>query len=194
MESGQREVTLYTPGKMYTGHMDMANDSVRTTDFFNSSNIYWKNPAERSFEDAVLLHNARVVLDGDVKLSDFNKVQVRLSEVVFFFDGLARSGDKTEQLRAATLLAKTKEETSRIHLMTRSHGSSFFYISGNFYGLFKSKTSLRFIAITEATVTHFSQLGEKWQKRPITIDHAFVGASVRHIESCTFSAKPVTRP
>ena len=187
MQISQREITLYTPGKVYTGHIDMANESVRTIDFFNSANLYWKNPAEKSFDDAVLLHNAKILLTGDVKLSDFPKVQLRLSEVIFFFDALKKSGDAKEKLRAATLKAKTNEETSVIHAVTYSNGDAFYYITGVFYGLFKSKSALRFMPLTEATVTRVHWVEDKWQKQRIALEHAFVGISIRHIEACSFA-------
>jgi hypothetical protein len=189
MEAGQREITLHTPGKVYTGAIDMANSSVRTTDFFNSASLYWKNPAEKSFDDALLLHQARIILEGDTKLSEFGKLQLRLADVVFFFDELKQSGDEKEKLRAATLKARTKEETSLLQAITHTHNNSFFFITGVFYGLFKSKSNLRFMPLTEATVTKVIWQDGRWQKQKIAIGHDFVGISIRHIESCTFAER-----
>ena len=62
MDINQRKVTIYTPGKMYSGYIDIASESQRTIDIFNSANVYWKDPNERSFDDSLLLRNASIVL------------------------------------------------------------------------------------------------------------------------------------
>lgn len=189
MEISQRKITLYTPDKVYVGYIDIANESLRTTDIFNSSSIYWKDPKERSFEDALLLNNASIILEGNTKLGDFDKLQVKLSDVLFFHDSLENLGDSMEKKRAGHLKLKTKESTSLVNVVTHSRGGSFFYIKGTFFGLFKSKSNHRYIPITEANVVQIIRSSEKWQKKRIIVEGGFVGISTQHIEACTFFEK-----
>ncbi len=187
MEISQKKITIYCPDKIYSGHMDVGNLSLRTIDIFNSSNIYWKDPAERSFDDALLLYNATILLEGNTKLGDYAKLQIKLQDIIFFYDSLENVGDSMEKKRAAHLKVKTKESTSLAHIITHTQGHGFFYITGMFYGLFKSKSKSRYIPLTQANVVHVTRVGDKWQKKIIKIDGGFVGISTRHIEACTFS-------
>ncbi|SDO72552.1 hypothetical protein [Desulforhopalus singaporensis] len=189
MNEEQREITLHTPNKIYTGFVDVGAKAMRTIDIFNSANMYWKNPAERSFDDALLLHRAKISLDGGVKIGEFSKVQIRLVDIILFIDSLGQTGCQTEKVRAAALKQKTKEETSTVQILTRAWGGSFYYIRGTFYGLFKSKSSKRYVPITQANVQKITRTGEKWQKSELVIDNAFVGVSTSHIEACAFGAK-----
>lgn len=187
MEHAQRKITIYTPDKVYRGYIDVQNDSLRTIDIFNSSNLYWKDPAERSFEDALLLNNASIMLEGKTKLGEFSKLQVRLADIMFFHDSLENLGDSMEKKRAAHLKSKTKESASMVHIITHTRGDSFFYVTGTFFGLFKSKSKYRYIPITKANVVKVIRHGEKWQKQEVKLDGGFVGISTSYIEACTFT-------
>jgi hypothetical protein len=167
--------------------MDIGNQSLRTIDILNSSNIYWKNPAERSFDDALLLYNATILLEGNTKMGEYAKLQIKLQDIIFFYDSLENVGDSIEKKRAAHLNVKTKESTDLSHIITLTQGHGFFYITGMFYGLFKSKSNSRFIPLTQANVVHVTRGNERWQKKVIKIEGGFVGISTRHIEACTFS-------
>ena len=52
-ESIQREVVLFTPNKKYPGKIDLKNDDIRTIDQLNNATIYWKDPNQKSFDDAI---------------------------------------------------------------------------------------------------------------------------------------------
>lgn len=182
----QRAVTIITPGKMYSGFIDIPNEALRTVDIFNSANVYWKDAAEKSFEDALLLHDATVILEGNTRLCKLSRVQVRLVDVVCFFDGLETTGDHREKIRAATLKSRTGEETSSVNIITHCRGGVFYYITGLFYGLFKSKSKQRYIPLTQSTVTAVLRVGDGWQKKKIALPGSFVGVSTQHIESCSF--------
>jgi hypothetical protein len=186
---GQRKITFFTPDKIYTGYIDVGNESLRTIDIFNSSNMYWKDPAERSFEDAFLLNNASITLEGNTKLGDFGKLQVKLADVLFFHDSFENLSNQMEKKRAETLKMKAKESTTPVHIFTHLRGDMFFYITGMFYGLFKSKSNHRFIPITQVKVVQLVRCDGKWQKRNIPIEGGFIGVSIEHIEACTFSDK-----
>lgn len=187
MEINRRKITIYTPHKVYRGDIDIANESLRTIDIFNSANFYWKDPTEKSFNDALLINNASIFLAGNIKLGEFVKLQVKLADIIFFHDSLENFGDGMEKKRAAFLMQKTKENASQVHIITHTRGETFFYISGTFYGLFKSKSNYRYIPITQVSVVEVIRSNDKWQKKTIPIEGGFVGVSTEHIEACTFS-------
>lgn len=186
-ESIQREVLLYTPNKKYTGKIDLKNDGIRTIDQLNSSTIYWKNPAEKSFDDAVLLYDVDVAVHGVEKLTSFKKLQIRLSDIIFFTDRLETSGDMAEKQRAQTLSAKAKDELAKAKIITEMRGDSFFFIFGTFHGLFKNKTKQRFFPLTEVKLYEVLRTGTKWDRIEVDLGNSFIGLSSNHIESCTLS-------
>ncbi len=186
-ESVQREVILFTPNKRYTGKIDLKNHDIRTIDQLNSSTIYWKNPAEKSFNDAVLLHDVDISVHGVDKLTSFKKLQIRLSDIMFFTDRLEASGDTAEKMRAQTLSAKAKDERAKAKIITEMRGDSFFFIFGTFHGLFKNKTKQRYFPLTEVKIYEVIRTGEKWDRIEIDLGNHFIGLSSNHIEACTLS-------
>ncbi|MBT8328362.1 MAG: hypothetical protein HKP52_06275 [Desulfofustis sp.] len=186
-ESIQREVVLFTPNKRYTGKIDLKNDGIRTIDQLNSSTIYWKNPAEKSFDDAVLLYDVIVSVHGIDKLTSFKKLQVRLSDIILFTDRLEASGDAAEKQRAQTLSAKAKDELAKAKIITEMRGDSFYFIFGTFHGLFKNKTKQRYFPLTDVKVYEVLRTGSKWDRIEIELGNTFIGLSSNHIESCTLS-------
>jgi len=186
MGETQRAVTIFTPGKTYEGFIDVPNDSLRTIDIFNSNILYWKDPAEKSFDDALLVNDATVTLEGNTRLAKLSRVQVRLVDVLFFFDSLSDSGDRMEKIRAATLKSRSGEETSSVKIITHLRGDAFYYISGIFYGLFKSKSKQRYIPLTQPSITAVLRVADGWQKKKIALPSSFVGVSTSHIEACSF--------
>ncbi len=186
MGINQRTVTIFTPNKTYSGKVDVPNESLRTIDLFNAANIYWKDPSEKTFEDALLLNDASIILEGNTRLCLLSKVQVRLADVLFFADTLGDSGNRLEKIRAATLKCRSGEDTSTVNIITHTRGDTFFCISGVFYGLFKSKSKQRYIPLTMPTVTAVIRGASGWQKRKIPVGGSFIGVSTRHIEACSF--------
>ncbi|MEJ2057050.1 MAG: hypothetical protein P8X39_04345 [Desulfofustis sp.] len=184
----QRPVILYTPNKIYAGNIDLKNDEIRTIDQLNSSTIYWKNPAEKSFNDAILLYDVEVSVHGADKFTSFKKLQLRLSDIIFFTDQLQSSGDSSEKLRAQTLSAKAKDERAQAKIITEMRGDSFFFIFGTFHGLFKNKTKQRFFPLTDVKAYEILRTGGKWERIEINLSNQFIGLSSNHIESCSLSA------
>lgn len=186
-DSVQREINLFTPNKRYSGKIDLKNDDIRTIDQLNSSTIYWKNPAEKSFDDAILLYDVEVSLHGAGKLASFNKLQIRLSDIIFFSDSLKKTGTDAEKMRAKTLSTKAKDELARAKILTEMRGDSFFFISGTFHGLFKNKTKQRYFALTNVKVYEIVRTGDKWERNEVSVGNEFIGVAADHIESCTLS-------
>ncbi len=185
-DATKREVNLYTPNKIYTGMIDIKSERIRTIDLLNSSNLYWKDPAQKSFDDSVLLSDVKVTIQGNKTLASFNKLQLRLSDIIFFSDGLYKTGNSTEKLRARTLSQKSHEKMSTARILTRMRGDTFYLIVGVFHGLFKSKSKQRYFPLTEAKVHEIMRTGAKWETREIDIGNQFIGLSTNHIEACSF--------
>lgn len=186
MDNSKRCITIFTADKIYSGHIDIPNESFRTIDIFNSANTYWKDPSEKSFDDSLLLYEAHVSLDGNTRLGDYDKLQLKLSDVHFFYDLMESMGDDREKARAATMIAKTNEQSSKVQLFTHASGNSFYYITGLFYGLFKSKSKSRYIPVTDPMVTEVVRTGETWKKKKVAVKSSFLGIAIEHIEACSF--------
>ncbi len=185
-DTTKREVHLYTPNKLYTGMIDIKSERIRTIDLLNSSNLYWKDPAQKSFDDSILLSDVKVTIQGNKTLASFNKLQLRLSDIIFFSDGLYKTGNSTEKLRARTLSQKSHEKMSTARILTRMRGDAFYLIVGVFHGLFKSKSKQRYFPLTETKVHEILRTGTKWETREIDIGNQFIGLSTNHIEACSF--------
>lgn len=185
-DSVQREIVLFTPNKKYSGKIDLKSDDMRTIDQLNSSTIYWKNPAEKSFDDAIQFYDVDVSIQGAGKLSSFKKLQIRMADIIFFSDRLKKSGVSSEKQRAKTLSVKSKDDVAKIRLLTEMRGDSFYYIQGTFHGLFKNKTKQRFFPLTQAKVYEVIRTGDKWERLEIDIGNDFIGISSSHIEACSF--------
>jgi len=187
-DTSKRKVILYTPNKIYSGIIDVNSETTRTIDLLNSSNLYWKDPAEKSFSDSILLHQATVTIEGNMVLGTFPKLQLRLSDIIFFADGLSKSGDSTEKKRAATLSAKSLEKVTTVRLLTRTRGDSFYLITGVFFGLFKSKSQHRYLPVTQVRINEITRTGDKWSNNKIDIVNDFIGIATKHIEAFSFIA------
>ena len=138
----QRKVVLVTSlGKKYYGNVDVPNETLRTTDLFNSNAIYWKDPSEKCFENAILLHDVQLVIDDSPVRVQFDRIQVRLKEIVYFHDDVPEITDEKEKMRASTMVQKTQEQVQTVTIITTRVANSFYNLSGTFFGLFKKKQS-----------------------------------------------------
>ena len=182
----ERKIVMVTSmGKKFRGFVDIPNASLRTTDLLNSANIFWKDPSEKCFENAVLMHNVQLVLDETSVCSKFDTLQVKLSEIIYFHDDLETIGDEKEKMRASTMVQKTKENIQRVTIVTTEVSNSFYNISGTFFGLFKKKSNDKFIPLTDVAITEIYKKEGKWFQRQIELPHKFICISTSHIEAMT---------
>lgn len=165
--------------------MDLQNVGMRTLDLLNSSNIYWKDPKDKSFNDSILLYDGIIEIEGGKRLSKFKKMQIRLSDIIIFTDKLSTSGSDTEKIRAKTLSDKNSEKESQVKIITRMCGDAFFIIQGSFYGLFKNKSQQRFLPLTKPSVKEVLRTGADWSVKEVDVGTSFIGLSTNHIESCS---------
>ena len=185
LEQPKRQVAFYTPNKLYRGKIDIQNGDMRTLDLLNSSAIYWKNPKNKSFTDSIMLYDAIVELQGNIKLSEFDMLQLRMADIIFFSDSLGTTGSATEKIRAEVLSKKSSEKESRVKIITRMRGDAFYMIVGTFFGLFRNKSQQRFLPIMKPKVREIVRTGADWQKKEIEVSNSFIGLSTVHIEACS---------
>ncbi|MEN8190063.1 MAG: hypothetical protein ABFS19_09475 [Thermodesulfobacteriota bacterium] len=180
----RRKITIFTPGKQYSGEVDIPNPDLRTTDLLNTTNLYWKNPAEKNFNDALMMFNVTLTIDGIKNFQHFEKVQIRQPNIIFFHDDLTHAGNAEEKKRADALIRKAHEEKKFIHLITKVRLNSFFDIQGSFYGLFKSKSIQKYIPLNDVIMHEIIRQQDKWVKKKIPLANNFIGVNTGYIETC----------
>ena len=94
-------VAVTSLGKSYKGMVDIPHPTFRTTDLFNSPNIYWKDSKDKCFDNAVLLHDVQLLIGGSAICVKFDKVQLKLSEIIYFYDDQQTITDDKEKMRAS---------------------------------------------------------------------------------------------
>ncbi|MCF8056813.1 MAG: hypothetical protein K9K37_09250 [Desulfocapsa sp.] len=186
MKPQRREIVVFTPGKQYSGEVDIPNVDFRTTDLLNSTNLFWKDPADKNFDDVLLMFNVTLSIDGIREFQKFARVQIRLPNIIFFHDNLTTLGNAEEKKRAEALKAKTREEKKAIHLITQVRFNSFFEIKGSFYGLFKSKSIQRYLPLSDVVMHEMIKQPDSWKKKKIHLSNNFLGVNTKYIESCVF--------
>jgi len=182
----RRKVTVFTPGKQYSGEVDIPNDVLRTTELFNSTNIYWKDPGGKGFNDSLLMYNVTLSITGVREFQKFNKLQVRQPDIICYNDDLTELSSTEEKTKAEALREKASEEQKNVFLITKMRGSSFFMIKGIFYGLFKSKSIKKYIPLSDVVLLEIIRQQDKWVKNKIPLANNFVGVNTNYIESCSF--------
>ncbi len=184
----QRKVSVVTTmGKTYSGMIDVPNEHLRTTDLLNSSNLFWKDPNEKCLEETILLSEAQLLLDGNAVYKKFNKVQIKIPEIIFFYDDYESIGSEIEKNRAHQLKEKTGEQSQIVNIITPLIANSFYDVSGTFYGHFKKKTNDKFIPLIDATIVEIHKTNGKWQKKGVPLPCKFLGISSNKIESLSLN-------
>jgi len=186
MESPQRDLTIVTTlGKKYSGMIDIPNETLRTTDILNSANLFWRNPNEKCYDNAILMYNVKLNVDDAAVYKRFDKIQIKLSEIYYFYDNFPDIGNEREKKWASTMIKDTQEKAQIVNIITREVASSFYDISGTFYGLFKKKSKDKFIPLTQVKIVEICKRQEKWIKKEIKLPNSFICVSNQHIESVT---------
>lgn len=180
----QRRIGIVTSfGKTYSGLIDIPNENLRTTDLLNSANLFWKDPNERCLEDAILLRDAKLLLDETAVYKRFNKLQIKLAEIIFFYDDFKELGNELEQTRARQMRERTNERSQMVNIITPIIANSFYDITGTFFGQFKKKTQDKFVPLSNVTISEIHKKNDKWQKKNLNLPFDFAGISPKHIES-----------
>ena len=187
MDAKQRKIELVTSlGKKYSGMIDVPSDSFRTTDLFNSSNIFWKNPNLKCYDNAIFMSDARLILDDTAMYKKFDSIQIKIADIFYFYDDTKEIGDEMEKKRASTMVQQSNENAQTVNIITTQVAHSFYDITGRFFGLFKKKSKDKFISLTRAKIVEIYKMQGKWMQKKIKLPHDFISVSNSHIESVTF--------
>lgn len=183
MTEQRRVVAVTSLGKVYKGMVDIPNATFRTTDLFNSPSIYWKDPNDKCFDNAVLLRDVQLLIGGSAICVKFDKVQLKLSEVIYFYDDQQAITDDKEKMRASSMVQKTQEYSQSVDIITTEVISSFYHLTGTFFGLFKKKSKDKFIPLTDVKLIEIYKSDGKWFQKNVELPHKFIGVSTRHVEA-----------
>ncbi len=182
----QRKVAVVTSlGKKYSGLIDIPSDTFRTTDIFNSSHIYWKNPDLKCYDDAILMRDARLFLEEKSVYQKFDMIQIKLSEIIYFYDDIEQLGNEIEKKRMSALHGAKSEESQTIHIITTQVANSFYDITGIFSGRFRKKSKDAFIPLTETRIIEVLKKEDKWFQKKVALPHNFICIGSKYIESLT---------
>jgi len=183
MTEQRRVVAVTSLGKVYKGMVDIPNATFRTTDLFNSPSIYWKDPNDKCFDNAVLLRDVQLLIGGSAICVKFDKVQLKLSEVIYFYDDQQAITDDKEKMRASSMVQKTQEYSQSVDIITTEVINSFYHLTGTFFGLFKKKSKDKFIPLTDVKLIEIYKSDGKWFQKNVELPHKFIGVSTRHVEA-----------
>ena len=163
--------------------VDIPNATFRTTDLFNSPSIFWKDSNEKCFENAVLFHDVQLLIGGSAICVKFDKIQIKLSEVIYFYDDQQAITDGKEKMRASSMIQKTHEHSQSVDIITTEVSNSFYHLTGSFFGLFKKKSNDKFIPLTDVKLIEIYKKEDKWFQRVVELPYKFIGVSTSHIEA-----------
>ncbi len=182
----QRKLAIITSmGKKYSGMVDVPSESFRTTDLLNSSNIFWRNQNEKCYDNAILMYNACLFIDQTTVYKKFEKIQIKRSEIFYFYDEMEIIGDEMEKKRATTIAKNIQEQTRQVHIITKMVANSFYDIRGLFFGLFRKKSKDNFVPLTDVAMREIFKKEGKWTKKEFKFPNGFIGVSNKHIEAIT---------
>lgn len=187
MDVKPRKLWLVTSfGKKYSGMVDVPGEAFRTTDLLNSSNIFWKNPNLKCYDNAIFMSDAQLFLDDRSMYKKFDSIQIKISDIIYCYDDIEEIGDEMEKKRATTMVRQTNDEAQTVNIITAQVANSFYDITGRFFGLFKKKSRENFISLTEARIVEIYKNQDKWMQKKVKLPHDFICVGNNHIESVTF--------
>jgi hypothetical protein len=190
MDIKQRKLAIVTSlGKKYKGMVDVPNETFRTTDLLNSANIFWKSPNLKCYDNAIFMSDVRLFLDDTVVYKKFDSIQIKLSDIIYFYDDIKEIGDEMEKKRASTMARQTNEEVQTVNIITKQVANSFYDINGIFFGLFKKKSNDNFIPLTQTNIVEIYKKQDKWVQNKVKLPHNFICVNNNHVESVTFKSQ-----
>jgi len=188
MEIEQRRISIVTSlGKRYCGMIDIPNAAFRTTDLLNSANLFWKNPNDKCYNNAILMYDVKLYIEDSAVFKKFDKIQVKLSEIFYFYDELENIGNEREKKWADSVVKQSLDSEKTVQIVTRNVANSFYFITGTFFGLFRKKSNDKFIPLSKAQILEIYKHQDKWAKKKIFLPHNFIAVCNEHIESVTLS-------
>ncbi|MBW1646049.1 MAG: hypothetical protein JRJ56_06960 [Deltaproteobacteria bacterium] len=184
MNTLQRKITIHKPGKQYTGHIAVPAEAYRTSDYFNRPALMKHPHGQSTADNYIHLQDVRITVDSRLTMT-LETINIRVEDIIFFWDELKNAGTVADQLRAEKLRYKAgQQEMNRISIVTPILNGRFYTVAGTFSGLFRKAIQANFLALFEATITVFQpQNGGEWSKSPLPTPNRFVGFNLNYMES-----------
>jgi hypothetical protein len=186
MSDEKRKINVTKQGKKYLGMISIPSDMYRTTDYFNRPSMMRHRDNQGTLDSFIQLYDADILIGDNIVLKRQDVVNVRVIDIVFYWDEIDNLGMPAEQKRAKAMMEQMgRAELNRVTVTTPMHGSQFYEISGTFYGKFKRAMVKNFLALTNAAVEHFFKSPEsgKWSKRSVSLPHDFVALNMNFVDS-----------
>ena len=186
MSEEKRRVNIIKQGKKYLGEILIPSDMYRTTDYFNRPAMMRHRDNKGTLDSYIQLHDVEIIIDDKIVLKRQTVVNIRVIDIIFYWDELDNLGIPVEQKRATAMMENIgRPELNRVNVITPMYGSQFYEISGAFYGKFKRAMLKNFLSLTNATVDHFFKKPEtdKWNKKPIALSYGFIALNMNFVDS-----------
>jgi hypothetical protein len=186
MADKKRKINIIKQGKKYFGELPIPSDNFRTSDYFNRPSILRHQADKGTLEGYSQLYDAEVTIDDNFALKKKNIVNIRIIDIIFFWDELENVGIPAKQKKAKAMMENAgRSEFNRINLITSMYGDQFYEISGDFFGYFRRVMATNFLSLTNATIDHFFKTIEtgKWNKKPIALPYGFVAFNINFVDS-----------
>jgi hypothetical protein len=186
MSDEKRKINIIKQGKKYLGELPIPSDKYRTTDFFNRPSILRHRADQGTLDSYIPLYDAEVTIDDNFALKRQNVINIRIIDIIFYWDELENVGTPAEQKKAKAMMDNAGQpELNRINVITPMYGDQFYEISGNFFGYFKRAMTKNFLSLTNATIDHFFKTTEtgKWNKKPIALPYGFAALNMNFVDS-----------
>jgi hypothetical protein len=180
----RRIVIITSLGKRYEGNIDLPSLNFRTSDLLNSSTVYWKQPSRKYLENSIMLSNVNLSFNGNKEYRKFDLIQIRIPEIVVFFDSLGISGYHCEKMRAANLQLGSSDSARNVHIITSKISNSFYTVSGTIHGAARQKMNRLFVPVSDAVIAEV-RLDESsdFKENPVDLPNSFLGINTRYIEA-----------
>ena len=186
MSDEKRKICIIKQGKKYLGGISIPSDMYRTTDYFNRPGMMRHRDNQGTLDSYIQLYDVEVIVDSNIVLKRQDVINIRVTDIIFYWDEIDNLGTPVEQKRAKAMMENIGQpELNRANMITPMYGSQFYEISGAFYGRFKRAMVKNFLSLTNATVDHFFKKSEteKWSKKPIALPHGFVALNMSFVDS-----------
>ncbi len=186
MAEEKRKINIVKPGKHYVGHIAIPSAMFRTLDYFNRPHMMRRIDNQTTLDNYIQIHDVEIAIDGKWPHARLGIANVRVFDIIFFWDELEDSGNESERKRAASYSADSgRAELNRATILTPMYDSQFYEIAGDYFGRFKRALSQNFIALNNATVdqTHLEPDSGQWAKKSISLPHGFVAVNMNYVDS-----------
>jgi hypothetical protein len=139
-----------------------------------------------TLDSFIQLYDVEMIIDDKIVLKRQDVANVRVIDIMFYWDEIDNLGTPVEQKRAKTMMKSMgRSELNRVTVVTPMYGNQFYEVSGVFYGRFKRAMVNNFLSLTNATVDHFFKKPEtdKWNKKSVTLPYGFVALNMSFVDS-----------